>query len=83
MEGKKVYELLPCIDWDKGKAALWLLGNLNLEHGKESARFTSEMTAPTRMPFAHSNSAASEHSGQQRTRRATAANYSLKRSFQK
>ena len=34
MEGKKVYELLPCIDWDKGKAVLWLLENLGLEHGK-------------------------------------------------
>jgi alpha,alpha-trehalase len=33
MEGKKVYELLPCIDWDKGKAALWLLENLGLKHG--------------------------------------------------
>ena len=34
MEGKKVYELLPCTDWDKGKAVLWLLKNLGLEHGK-------------------------------------------------
>jgi len=34
MEGKKVYELLPCTDWDKGKALLWLLENLGLEHGK-------------------------------------------------
>jgi trehalose-phosphatase len=34
MEGKKVYELLPCTDWDKGKAVLWLLENLGLEHGK-------------------------------------------------
>jgi trehalose-phosphatase len=34
MEGKKVYELLPCIDWDKGKAALWLLENLGMKHGK-------------------------------------------------
>jgi trehalose-phosphatase len=34
MEGKKVYELLPCIDWDKGKAALWLLENLGLKRGK-------------------------------------------------
>ncbi len=25
MDGKKVYELLPDIDWDKGKALLWLL----------------------------------------------------------
>src|SRR5437773_7273438 len=34
MDGKKVYELLPDIDWDKGKAVLWLLENLGLEHGK-------------------------------------------------
>ncbi len=31
MEGKKVYELLPNTDWDKGKAVLWLLENLGLE----------------------------------------------------
>jgi trehalose-phosphatase len=34
MDGKKVYELLPDIDWDKGKAVLWLLENLRLEHAK-------------------------------------------------
>ena len=34
MEGKKVYELLPNIDWDKGKAVLWLLENLDLERSK-------------------------------------------------
>jgi len=33
MDGKKVYELLPDIDWDKGKAVLWLLETLELEHG--------------------------------------------------
>jgi trehalose-phosphatase len=32
IDGKKVYELLPNIDWDKGKAALWLLEKLGLEH---------------------------------------------------
>jgi trehalose-phosphatase len=31
MEGKKVYELLPDIDWDKGKAVLWFLEDLGLE----------------------------------------------------
>jgi alpha,alpha-trehalase len=31
INGKKVYELLPAIDWDKGKAALWLLETLGLE----------------------------------------------------
>ena len=34
MEGKKVYELLPNTDWDKGKAVLWLLEDLHLERGK-------------------------------------------------
>jgi alpha,alpha-trehalase len=34
MDGKKVYELLPDIDWNKGKAVLWLLETLELERGK-------------------------------------------------
>src|SRR6201993_3255898 len=34
LNGKKVYELLPDIDWDKGKAVLWLLETLELERGK-------------------------------------------------
>jgi len=34
MDGKKVHELLPDIDWDKGKAVLWLLENLGLERAK-------------------------------------------------
>jgi trehalose 6-phosphate phosphatase len=33
IDGKKVYELLPAIDWDKGKAVLWLLETLGLERG--------------------------------------------------
>jgi len=36
IDGKKVYELLPNIDWDKGKAALWLLERLGLE--RQNAR---------------------------------------------
>jgi trehalose-phosphatase len=31
INGKKVYELLPDVAWDKGKAALWLLETLGLE----------------------------------------------------
>jgi trehalose 6-phosphate phosphatase len=31
IEGKKVYELLPRIEWDKGKAVVWLLEALGLE----------------------------------------------------
>jgi alpha,alpha-trehalase len=34
MNGKKVYELLLDIDWDKGKAVLWLLETLGLERAK-------------------------------------------------
>ena len=32
IDGKKVYELLPNIDWDKGKAVLWLLEKLEHPH---------------------------------------------------
>ena len=31
INGKKVYELLPAVAWDKGKAVLWLLETLGLE----------------------------------------------------
>ena len=34
IDGKKVYELLPDIAWDKGKAVLWLLKILALEHAQ-------------------------------------------------
>jgi trehalose 6-phosphate phosphatase len=34
IDGKKVYELLPDIDWNKGKAVLWLLETLGLARGK-------------------------------------------------
>jgi trehalose 6-phosphate phosphatase len=34
MSGKKVYELLPAIEWNKGKAVLWLLEVLGLDRGK-------------------------------------------------
>jgi trehalose 6-phosphate phosphatase len=34
MDGKKVYELLPDIDWNKGNAVLWLLETLDLLRGK-------------------------------------------------
>jgi trehalose 6-phosphate phosphatase len=30
--GKKVFEMLPDIDWDKGKALLWLMKKLDLNH---------------------------------------------------
>ena len=33
-EGKKVYDLQPRIEWDKGKALLWLMDSLNLPHNQ-------------------------------------------------
>src|SRR5262249_17363089 len=33
IDGKKVYELLPDIDWNKGRAVLWLLETLELDRG--------------------------------------------------
>jgi len=36
IDGKKVYELLPDIAWDKGKAVIWLLETLGL--GRENVR---------------------------------------------
>jgi len=33
-EGKKVFELQPDIDWDKGKAVTWLLETLDMSHAK-------------------------------------------------
>src|SRR5947199_715616 len=33
IDGKKVYELLPRIEWDKGKAVMWLLETLGLPQG--------------------------------------------------
>src|SRR5215216_780492 len=33
IDGKKVYELLPDIDWNKGRAVLWLLETLGVERG--------------------------------------------------
>jgi trehalose-phosphatase len=31
IDGKKIYELLPDIDWNKGKAVMWLLETLDLK----------------------------------------------------
>jgi trehalose-phosphatase len=42
INGKKVYELLPDIDWDKGKAVLWLLKTLELERGNAAPIFIGD-----------------------------------------
>jgi trehalose-phosphatase len=38
INGKKVYELLPDVAWDKGKAVLWLLETLDLESRSDGIR---------------------------------------------
>jgi len=38
INGKKVYELLPAIEWDKGKAVVWLLETLGLESRSGGSR---------------------------------------------
>jgi trehalose-phosphatase len=40
--GKKVYELQPNIDWDKGKAVVWLLEALGLERTKVRAIYIGD-----------------------------------------
>jgi trehalose-phosphatase len=42
MEGKKVYELLPGIDWDKGRAVLWLLNALRAQHPNARAIYIGD-----------------------------------------
>src|SRR5438034_179822 len=58
MDGKKVYDLLPDADWDKGKAVLWLLEALGWT-ARTAARFTSEMTSRMKTLSVHLNNAAS------------------------
>lgn len=40
--GKKVFELRPRIDWDKGKAVLWLLGALGLRDAEVLAFYVGD-----------------------------------------
>ena len=77
MDGKKVYELLPDIDWNKGKAVQSGYWKPWAWSARRSARFTSAMIALTKMPFARLGSAASAFSWIEQLR-PTAANYSLK-----
>ena len=52
-EGKKVLELSPPVEWDKGKAALWLLrktGNSKEAKGM-CCQFILVMTVPMKMHF--------------------------------
>jgi alpha,alpha-trehalase len=42
--GKKVYELLPAVSWDKGKALLWILKKLNLNRPNVLAVYIGDDT---------------------------------------
>jgi trehalose-phosphatase len=42
IDGKRVCELLPAIDWDKGKAVIWLLETLGFERGKIRAVYIGD-----------------------------------------
>jgi alpha,alpha-trehalase len=44
MQGKKVYEILPAIDWDKGQAIRWLVKALNTSWDKDSIIYIGDDT---------------------------------------
>jgi len=44
MEGKKVFEILPAIDWNKGKAIRWIMQALNKNFDKASVIYIGDDT---------------------------------------
>jgi len=44
MKGKKVFEILPAIDWDKGKAVRWIMEVLDLSWGGTSVVYIGDDT---------------------------------------
>jgi trehalose-phosphatase len=44
LKGKKVFEILPNIDWDKGKAIRWIMNALNIPWDKTSAFYIGDDT---------------------------------------
>ncbi|MBD3263895.1 MAG: trehalose-phosphatase [Candidatus Omnitrophica bacterium] len=44
MRGKKVFEILPAIDWNKGKAIRWIMKALNLSWDKNSIVYIGDDT---------------------------------------
>ena len=49
--GKKVWELRPDVDWDKGRALLWLLGLIVLPHVELAVLSLSTRVAPRSTPL--------------------------------
>jgi len=44
LKGKKVFEILPNIDWDKGKAVRWIMGALEIPWDKTSTFYIGDDT---------------------------------------
>lgn len=44
LSGKKVYELLPNMDWDKGKAIRWIIDSMGLNWGKTTIVYIGDDT---------------------------------------
>lgn len=44
MHGKKVFEILPAIDWNKGKAIIWIMQALNLSWSEHSIIYIGDDT---------------------------------------
>lgn len=44
MEGKKVFEVLPAVDWNKGKAVRWLMETLSLSWEDHSVVYIGDDT---------------------------------------
>jgi len=76
INGKKVYELLPDIDWNKGTAVLWLLETLEFERGKAFPVFIGDDRTDEDAFSALKERGASILVSEQP--QVTAANYSLK-----
>ena len=76
--GKKIFELRPDVDWDKGNA-LWWVFERPRSRPTGSCRSTSATTRPTRMPSRHSATAASASSWTTATARRTPSTVSRTR----
>ena len=44
MHGKKVFEILPQVDWDKGKAIIWIMQNLGIDFKDYSVIYIGDDT---------------------------------------
>jgi len=44
LPGKKVFEILPNIDWDKGKAVRWIMNALNIDWDSQAIFYLGDDT---------------------------------------